>query len=118
VLLTTRYSFVAALEPNDTWSSCPCEESIVSTEAGVQSCLDWLTTDAAQYCGIMKPEFTPGFATRNDGGFSVSQLGLWIWIFARLQELFIRIKYGNHDFEVLQEQFVFGNALSGGFFVS
>ena len=39
------------------------------TLAGVQSCLLWLTIEAAVYCGIIKPELSPGLATRNGGKF-------------------------------------------------
>ncbi len=67
VLSTTRASFVAAFEPMLTWSSCPCDEGIESTEAGMQSPLLWLTIEAAVYCGIMKPLLSPGSATRKWG---------------------------------------------------
>ena len=76
VLSTTRRSFVAAFEPMLTWSSCPCDEGIESTEAGMQSPFDWLTIDAAVYCGIMKPLFRPGLATRNFGRSRAPEISL------------------------------------------
>ena len=76
VLQTTRQSFVAALEPMLTWSSCPCDEGIESTDAGMHSPLDWLTIDAAVYCGIIKPLFSPGFATRNLGSSRAPEISL------------------------------------------
>jgi hypothetical protein len=60
-------SFVAALAPMLTWSSCPFELTIESTEAGVHSCLFWLTRLAATYWGIMNPEFRPASWTRYAG---------------------------------------------------
>ena len=67
---------MAALEPMLTWSSCPCDEGIESTEAGMHSPLDWLTIDAAVYCGIMKPLFSPGLATRNFGSSRAPEISL------------------------------------------
>ena len=67
VFCTTFQSFVAAFEPILTWSSCPCDDGMESHDAGQQSPFDWLTMDAAVYCGIMNPLFSPGFATRKLG---------------------------------------------------
>ena len=67
VFSTTRRALVAALAPMLTWSSWPLLLTMLSTEAGVQSCLFWLTMPAAVYCGIIRPEFRPGSATRNGG---------------------------------------------------
>ncbi len=44
-----------------------CDDGIESHDAGQQSPLDWLTIDAAVYCGIMKPLFRPGRATKKAG---------------------------------------------------
>jgi hypothetical protein len=46
-LLITRKHFVAALAPMLTWSSWLLDDEILSTEAGVQSCLFSLTMPAA-----------------------------------------------------------------------
>jgi hypothetical protein len=43
------YCLMAALAPMLTWSSWPLEDTIESTEAGVQYCLFWLTIEAAVY---------------------------------------------------------------------
>ena len=67
VLSTTRTSLVAEFDPMLTWSSWPCDEGIESQEAGQQRPLFWLTMLAAVYCGIMKPLFRPGLATRYFG---------------------------------------------------
>src|SRR5688572_29730972 len=64
---TTLKHLVAAFAPMLTWSSCPLEEGMESTEAGVQSCLFCETMLAAVYCGIMNPEFKPGLAAKNAG---------------------------------------------------
>ena len=50
-----------------TWSSWPLLDTIESTEAGVQSCLFWLTMEAAVYCAIMSPEWSPGLGLRKAG---------------------------------------------------
>ena len=42
-------SLVAPLAPILTWSSCPCDDSMLSTDVGVASCLFWLTMAAAAY---------------------------------------------------------------------
>ena len=42
-----------------TWSSCPADDGIESTEAGWASDFDSDTSDAAVYCTIMNPEFIP-----------------------------------------------------------
>ena len=44
--------------------------------AGMHSPLDWLTIDAAVYCGIIKPLFSPGFATRNLGSSRAPEISL------------------------------------------
>ena len=64
---TTHNNFVAAFAPILTWSSCPFDETIESTDAGVHNCLFSLTIDAAVYCGIINPEFNPGFSTKKAG---------------------------------------------------
>ncbi len=43
------------------------EVGIESTLAGVARCLFSDTSAAAVTCGIMKPEFNPGFGVRNAG---------------------------------------------------
>src|SRR5205085_9754754 len=63
----TRKHLVAAFAPMLTWSSCPLEETMESTEAGVHNCLFWLTMDPAVYCGLMNPELRPALATRKGG---------------------------------------------------
>src|SRR5690554_4480313 len=63
-LSTTFNAFVAAFAPMLTWSSCPLLDTILSVLAGTAYCLFWLTILAAVYCGIMKPEFNPGFCTK------------------------------------------------------
>ena len=40
---------------------------MVSTLAGVHSPLLRDTTEAAVYCGIMNPEFSPGFGVKKGG---------------------------------------------------
>jgi hypothetical protein len=50
-----------------TWSSCPADDGIESTDAGCASVLHSLTSDAAVYCTSMKPEFSPLAFTRNGG---------------------------------------------------
>ncbi len=75
-LSTTRTSFVAAFDPILTWSSCPCDEGMESQDAGQQSPLFWLTTEAAVYCGIIKPLFRPDSATRKDGSPRCPEMSL------------------------------------------
>ena len=53
--------------PMLTWSSCPADDGIESTDAGCARLLHSLTSDAAVYCTSMKPEFRPLSATRNAG---------------------------------------------------
>src|SRR5690606_5446265 len=67
ILLITRRHLVAPFAPILTWSSCPLEETIESTEEGVASCLFWLTILAAVYCGIINPLLRPGLLTKNAG---------------------------------------------------
>src|SRR3954467_14588946 len=55
----TCQAFNAAALPIETWSSCPALVGIESTLAGWQRDLLSLTSAAATYCGIMKPEFKP-----------------------------------------------------------
>ena len=72
---STCQALVAALAPMLTWSSCPCDDCMESTEAGVHSVLFWLTMEAAVYCGIIKPELRPGLATRKwQSAFAFEQL--------------------------------------------
>src|SRR5690606_9043782 len=63
----TRKHFVAPFAPILTWSSCPFEETMESTEAGVANCLFWLTILAAVYCGIINPLLSPGLSTKKAG---------------------------------------------------
>src|SRR5690606_33634002 len=73
---TTSAAFTAPFAPMLTWSSCPLLESIVSTDAGVQSCLFLLTMLAAVYCGIIKPEFRPASVIRNGGNLRSPPMSL------------------------------------------
>jgi hypothetical protein len=50
-----------------TWSSCPADEGIESTDAGWARLLPSETRDAAVYCRSMNPLFVPGCFTRNGG---------------------------------------------------
>ena len=75
---TTFHSFVAAFEPILTWSSCPCDDGMESHEAGQQSPFDWLTMEAAVYCGIMNPLLSPGLATRKCGRLRTPDIILYI----------------------------------------
>src|SRR5690554_362931 len=65
--LTKRKHLVALLAPILTWSSCPLEETIESTEDGMAKFLFWLAILAAVYCGIIIPLFNPGLLTKNSG---------------------------------------------------
>ena len=57
----------AEVIPMLTWSSWPAEDGIESTAAGWARLFDSLTSEAAVYCTIMKPEFTPERSTRKAG---------------------------------------------------
>ena len=69
---------MAALAPILTWSSCPWLDGMLSTDEGVDSVLFKLTTEAAVYCVIMNPLFTPGFATRKLGSPRVPLTSLYM----------------------------------------
>ena len=47
-----------------------------SEDEGIVKVLFWFTMEAAVYCGIIKPEFKPGFLTRKEGS---SRLPLMSW---------------------------------------
>ncbi|MNY75248.1 hypothetical protein D3C86_2144820 [compost metagenome] len=64
---SARCSFRAALVPMLKWSSCSPEVTKLSSTAGCASCLFSAHNDAATYCTIIIPEFTPGLATRKAG---------------------------------------------------
>ncbi len=57
----------AAIIPMLTWSSCPAEDGIESTDAGCASDLHSETSDAAVYCTSMNPEWSPLPSIRNGG---------------------------------------------------
>ncbi|GFI54166.1 hypothetical protein IMSAGC022_00777 [Alistipes sp.] len=44
----------------------------------MQRPLLWLTIEAAVYCGIMKPLFRPGLATRNEGSSREPEMSLYV----------------------------------------
>ena len=75
---TTFHSLVAAFEPMLTWSSWPCDEGMESHDAGQQSPFDWLTIEAAVYCGIIKPLLRPGLATRKCGNSRAPEIILYM----------------------------------------
>src|SRR5687768_7388463 len=63
----TVRNFRAAYVDIETWSSVFAPVGMESTEAGWARTLFSETIDAAVYCRIIRPEFTPGFTVRFAG---------------------------------------------------
>ena len=61
---STVRSLRAACVDIETWSSALAPVGMESTEAGWASTLFSETIEAAVYCRIMRPEFTPGRVVR------------------------------------------------------